>query len=136
MSQFWSKQLSGTSNKQVSYAVEIFRSDMLQHAPAGSSAYPPTRSQTYFPLALTFEWTSSGDDQTMANTATQSVQQLNKVASAEGQDISTVPVYGNYAGSHTWTSDRIFGDNLSKLQSLKKQYDPNNVMSLTGGWKI
>ena len=72
----------------------------------------------------------------MANAMASSVNQLNHVASSQGQDVANVPVYGNYALEQSFSSQRIFGANLSKLQRIKKQYDPQNVMSLTGGWKV
>lgn len=56
-------------------------------------------------------------------------------ADSEGQDIGEAALYGNYAVEGTPVS-RIYGSNLPRLQEGKERYDPENVMSLAGGWKI
>ena len=116
--------------------MEPFLSSVFSHARQGSSAYPPTRSQTYLPLSISIDYTSAADDQLTADALTKSVRQLGRVANSEGQDVSHVPIYGNYAASHSWSSERVFGDSLPRLVSVKQIYDPEDVMSLTGGWKV
>lgn len=71
----------------------------------------------------------------MYDAARQSAAHLTQVAVNEGQDIASAPLYGNYAMFDT-PLDRVFGDNLARLQSLKAQYDPSNLMGLAGGWKV
>ena len=71
----------------------------------------------------------------MYEAARQSAAHLTQVALNEGQDIANAPLYGNYAMFDT-PLDRVFGDNLARLQSLKAQYDPSNLMGLAGGWKV
>lgn len=56
-------------------------------------------------------------------------------ADSEGQDIGEAALYGNYATEGTPVS-RIYGSNLPRLQKIKARYDPGNIMSLAGGWKI
>lgn len=81
-------------------------------------------------------WNDATDDELMSQVTTEVAQQLASVARAEGQDVDAVAVYGNYASSDTWTAQRIFGSSLPRLQTIKKKYDPDNVMGLTGGWKV
>ena len=71
----------------------------------------------------------------MQDAARASAAQLTQVALAEGQDVADAPLYSNYAIFDT-PMERIYGANLPKLQALKAQYDPENVMGLAGGWKF
>ena len=71
----------------------------------------------------------------MRSAAAQSAEQLTRVAQGEGQNIADAPLYGNYAMGDT-PVERIFGDSLPQLQAIKQKYDPDNVMSLAGGWKL
>lgn len=64
-----------------------------------------------------------------------SASYLTSLAVSEGQAVSNAPLYPNYAIYDTPLS-RMYDDNLSRLQSIKAQYDPDNVMGLTGGWKF
>jgi hypothetical protein len=32
--------------------------------------------------------------------------------------------------------ESIYGKHLRRLREIKKEYDPENVMGLAGGWKI
>lgn len=109
---------------------------MFQHAAPGSSAYPPNRALSLIPSAISFQWNDTADDVLIAQVTTEVSQHLTSVAAADGQDVNAVAVYGNYASSDTWTAQRLFGASLPRLQTIKKKYDPGNVMSLTGGWKV
>ena len=72
----------------------------------------------------------------MEDAITQSALQLTNVAVAEGQGLTaSAGLYGNYA-IYSTPLERIYGSNLQLLRSLKQQYDPNNVMSAAGGWKL
>jgi len=44
-------------------------------------------------------------------------------------------LYGNYVNAKTPLVD-IYGENLPKLQALKAEVDPENVMGLAGGFKF
>lgn len=65
----------------------------------------------------------------------QSSVHLKAVATSEGQDISEAPLYGNYAIAGT-PVEQIFGDSLPRMRATKERVDPQNVMGLTGGWKV
>lgn len=60
---------------------------------------------------------------------------LTQVAESEGQNLTNAVLYPNYAIYDTPVYS-IYGNNLPVLQAIKAQYDPDNVMSLTGGWKL
>lgn len=133
---FWGSRLLLNSGTFISYDVEPFDKGLLSFAPAGSSAYPPDRSVPYLPLNIYYAWTSSLADSAFQDAIRQSAQQLTNVALAEGQvGVNTASIYPNYA-LFDESVERIYGDNLSKLKTVKARVDPNNVMGLAGGFKI
>ncbi|KAI0794889.1 FAD-binding domain-containing protein [Abortiporus biennis] len=132
---FWGARLDFDSNTFVSYDIEPFLPSIFSFAPASSSAYPPSRARGLLPTNVYFAWNLDVFDDTVRNAIATSVNHLEQLAAAEGQDITDAPLYGNYALAST-PLERIYGDNLPKLQALKAQYDPQNVMGLTGGWKF
>lgn len=82
-----------------------------------------------------FAYLLESADETMYDAARQSVSHLTRVAQSEGQDVTTAPLYANYAMFDT-PLERIYGDNLKTLRAIKAKYDPDNVMGLAGGWKF
>ncbi|KAH9925023.1 FAD-binding domain-containing protein [Epithele typhae] len=135
-SEFWGERLSLTaSGSFISYDVEPFLSSLFSHAPEGSSAYPPSRAQGLLPLNIYYAWTLAAYDDVMHDAARQSAAQLTAVVEAEGQDIAGAALYGNYAMFDT-PLERLYGDNIAKLQAIRATYDPNGVMALAGGWKF
>ena len=132
--QFWGEKLAWDSGVFISYDVEPFLSSIFSHAPEDSSAYPPSRARGLLPLNIYYAYGAEAADDTMYDAARQSAAHLTQVAVNEGQDIASAPLYGNYAMFDT-PLDRVFGDNLARLQALKAQYDPSNLMGLAGGWK-
>ena len=119
----------------ISYDVEPFLSSIFTHGTVSASAYPPTRVQGLLPLNIYYAWDLPIADDLMQNAAAQSAAQLLSVAIDEGQDVADAPLYGNYAMAGT-PVERIFGDNLARMQATKAKYDPSNVMGLAGGWKV
>jgi FAD/FMN-containing dehydrogenase len=108
---------------------------VLSFGSTSSSAYPPSRSQLYLPTFIYYSWQLPTADQFMHDTIVQSQQTLQATAVAEGQDLSNASVYGNYAVAGT-PLEEIYGENLPRLQALKREVDPTNVMGLAGGWKF
>ncbi|KAH9848116.1 FAD-binding domain-containing protein [Lenzites betulinus] len=132
---FWGSRLSLEGGTFFSYDVEPFLSSLFSHAPEGSSAYPPSRAQGLLPLNIFFGWPFEISDDIMQDAVRQSAAHLTQVVIDEGQDIADAALYGNYAIFDTPT-ERVFGASLPKLKEIKVKYDPENVMGLTGGWKI
>ncbi|KAI0825986.1 FAD dependent oxidoreductase [Irpex lacteus] len=119
----------------LSYDVEPFLPSIFAQGTTQTASYPPSRSQALLPLNLYYAWSFPAGDDTIRDAIVQSAEQITKVAVSEGQDIANAPLYSNYAIDST-SKDRIFGDNLPLLKSLKAQLDPNGVMDLAGGWKF
>ncbi|EKM48460.1 uncharacterized protein PHACADRAFT_266349 [Phanerochaete carnosa HHB-10118-sp] len=133
--QFWSEELALNSAIFISYDVEPFLTTLFTHGSVQASAYPPTRAQGLLPLNIYYAWGLPEDDVIAQAAAVQSAAQLKAVAIAEGQDIADAPVYGNYAVAGT-PVEQIFGDSLPRMRATKERVDPQNVMGLTGGWKV
>ncbi|KAL5514573.1 hypothetical protein ACEPAG_1889 [Sanghuangporus baumii] len=117
----------------ISYDVEPFLPAIFTHG--SDSAYPPSRDKALFPLNLYYAWTFPTSDDYFQDAIRQSAQAIEEAAIAEGQDVGNAPLYGNYAIAGT-DLERIYGDNLPRLRSIKAQVDPDNVMGLAGGWKF
>lgn len=83
-----------------------------------------------------YGWSLETADDLFLDAIQQSAAQITSVALAEGQTgVDTALIYPNYAIFET-PLERLYGDNLSRLQSIKAAVDPNNIMGLAGGWKI
>ncbi|KAI0073234.1 hypothetical protein K474DRAFT_1710896 [Panus rudis PR-1116 ss-1] len=114
-----------------SLCAEPFLPSILSHA-FGSSAYPPNRAQRFQPQAIYYyTWEDPQSDEVMQDAARASACQLRNVALSEGQDIADAPLYGKYAIFDT-PVEQIYGNNLPKLKRIKAEYDPDNVMGLSG----
>jgi hypothetical protein len=58
-------------------------------------------------------------------------------AISEGQNVGGANqiLYSNYALPNTPLSN-LYGENVDRLISIKQEYDPQNVMGLTGGFRF
>jgi hypothetical protein len=133
--QFWGDKLAKLDiGGAVSYDVEPFDAGLFSHSNI-PSAYPPDRSRTLFPTNIYFAWTTPSYDAEVAAALWQSTNTIRAAAVSEGQNITDVAVYGNYALFGT-PVESLYGSNLPRLRSIRNAVDPNNVMALAGGFKI
>ncbi|KAJ7734460.1 FAD-binding domain-containing protein [Mycena metata] len=130
---FWGNKLANDGEFLVSYNMEPFLPTLYSHGAA--SAYPPVRNGSYQPINLDFSWNTAASDDIFHDALRASAQQLTDVAVQAGQAVSQAPLYSNYALAGT-PLDRLYGDNLPRLKTIKARVDPNNVMGLAGGWKF
>ncbi|KZT04998.1 FAD-binding domain-containing protein [Laetiporus sulphureus 93-53] len=132
--EFWSDQLAlEVPGLFISYDIEPFLSSVFSHG--SDSAWPPSRAQGLLPMNIYYAWLDEASDGLIHQVMEESASYLTQVAVDEGQDVADAALYPNYAIYDTPTS-RMYGDNIAALQIIKKQYDPNNVMGLAGGWKF
>jgi len=98
-------------------------------------SYP--HSEALLPICFTFSWESSLDDAFWMNAIEESANIVMQAAISDGQPLTGANIvkYNNYAPADT-PLEQLYGSNLPTLQALKAQYDPNNVMGLTGGFKV
>ncbi|KAG8161219.1 hypothetical protein KVR01_009483 [Diaporthe batatas] len=115
----------------LSYDIEPFL-EYGEHAT--ESAYPHDESP--LPLNLYFSWAFSSDDQYWNEAMVNAISELREVAVREGIFNESSAVYPNYAIAGT-TAEVLYGSaNAARLRSIKANVDPNNVMSLAGGFNI
>ena len=100
-----------------------------------ASAYPPDRSHIFFPSVLIFSWSNSSLDSTITSAIRQSANSLRAAAVKDGQDVEHAAVYPNFALFDTPLAD-MYGQNVPRLQALKRIFDPDDVMGLAGGFKF
>lgn len=113
----------------ISYDVEPFIANWTSHAT--DSAWP---HDTYLsPLNLYFAWPLGLSDDIFFKAIEDSKATIIKAAEAEGQNLSGLLTYPNYA----FPSDSlgsIYGANTEKLKALAAKYDPGKLMTRTGGF--
>lgn len=115
----------------LSYDLEPF---MNYGEHATDSAYPHANSP--LPLNLYYAWTFDADDTYWRGIMQQSIDYLIEVAKAEGIYNAKMYAYPNYA-LDTYTGSQLYGPtNAVRLRTIQSKYDPDGVMSLTGGFTI
>jgi hypothetical protein len=132
--QFWGKRLYALDkNVTVTSTIETFDKGLFSHG--NGSAYPPDRSHAVFPSGLSVEWSNSSLDDTMAFALRNFSDAIRDAALADGQNVSHAAKYVNYALFGTPLED-MYGGNVERLRRIRAAIDPNDVMSLAGGWKF
>ncbi|KAK7023515.1 hypothetical protein VNI00_016733 [Paramarasmius palmivorus] len=99
------------------------------------SAYPHPASRNLCPTGLEAHWINSADDEFFVNAIDEVQRAIQARAIAEGQSRLDDILYPNYAPADT-PLELLYGDNLERLQAIRKQVDPDDVMGLTGGFRI
>ncbi|TKY86172.1 hypothetical protein EX895_004997 [Sporisorium graminicola] len=113
------------SGELISYDVEPF----LPYSQYATDAAWP-HSTNALPLNLYFAWSNPAEDAFWTEAIKASAAKITAQAKSEGQNLDNLYLYPNYAVGGT-PSSQLYGPNLGRLSSLRKQYDPNNVMGLT-----
>ncbi|KAF7362248.1 Bifunctional solanapyrone synthase [Mycena venus] len=131
---FWSARLAPLGGLAVSYNIEPF---LPSAVPANdpATAFPGSRTAgvALCPTNFFFLWLPSTSDDIFHDAMHQSISQIKALATAQG--VLGSSKYTNYAMYDTPLSD-IYGQNVPRLQSIKKAVDPQNVMGLAGGFKF
>ncbi|KAG6832124.1 hypothetical protein H0H87_002637, partial [Tephrocybe sp. NHM501043] len=131
---FWGNKLN-MSDSFIACNIEPFLPTLFSHSADNSSAYPPSRERGLSPFNLYYAWEDQDLDDIFHRSIKQSTAQLKAVANAEGQDVSELALYPNYAIFDT-SLKSLYGGNVPALRRLKALVDPKNVMGLAGGFKL
>ena len=119
----------------ISADVEPFNPAYFSYSTGG--AYPHSSSLPILPLFLYFAWVLPTSDSFFLAAIQESAEVILNQAISEGQDVggSNQIIYSNYALPGT-PLESMFGDNVDRLKSIRAEYDPGNVMGLTGGFRF
>jgi hypothetical protein len=117
----------------VTLLCEPFLTNVFSHG--SDSAYPPDRSRALFPTGVAIAFSNASLDDTVARAVRNFSDTVTAAAVADGQNLTGAAVYPNYALFDTPLED-LYGANIPRLQTIKNAVDPENVMGLTGGFKL
>ncbi|KAG2356935.1 hypothetical protein BDR07DRAFT_1299082 [Suillus spraguei] len=131
---FWGKELLNSSAVIVSYDVDLYVPTLYDHVDS-PTAYPPSRDKGYSFIEVYYGWLDANYDDAIFNALDLSAQHMTQALTDAGQNIADVAIYPNNAPPNT-SLEKMYGDNVPRLQAIKKAVDPDNVMGLTGGWKF
>ncbi|KAG1744277.1 FAD dependent oxidoreductase [Suillus lakei] len=133
---FYGEQLSQSSGSLISYDLVPFLPSLYSHSDT-PSAFPSLRDsgQGYSFIEVYYGWTDSNDDDVMLKAGAESAAYMKQFAVDAGQDVANALIYPNCAPPGTALAD-MYGDAASRLHSIRSAVDPDNVMSLAGGWRF
>jgi len=99
------------------------------------AAWPHKKGQPNGPLIVCFQWEGENNDAYWIGLLMQILQSIQKVAKQEGCTHDQLPVYCNTSLADT-PVENIYKNNLWKLRRIRAKYDPNEMMSRAGGFRI
>ncbi|KAF4604369.1 hypothetical protein EYR38_004791 [Pleurotus pulmonarius] len=99
------------------------------------AAWPHARDHPLVPLVAYFLWEGQHNDEFWSARLKETLDNVKEAARREGCTYKDTPAYPVMA-FETTSAEEIYRENLEKLIAIRKKYDPNNVMGLTGGFKI
>lgn len=122
------------SGKKVYIACKPFLSSIYDHSHP-NSAWPHVKGKPYTPLVAFCFWEQSEHDKDWVKELSEVMTALRNVAIAEGITGDDAPMYPNLAPAETLI-ESIYQNNLQDLRKIRNNYDPADVMSCTGGFRI
>ncbi|KAF9510991.1 hypothetical protein BS47DRAFT_1299511 [Hydnum rufescens UP504] len=130
---FYAESGSFANGSLISVAIEPFLASGVSSFSANDTAYPHNRYIS--PLALFWGWPDERTDSTAMQDMERAAAAITATAEGEGQQLTDLALYNNYALADT-PLERLYTVNLPRLRSLKKKYDPRNIMNLAGGFRF
>jgi hypothetical protein len=118
------------------FTAEPFLSTYFDNSQGG--AYPHVPSATpLLPVLVQFGWQLPSDDDFFIDEIKLAVDSIMQVALNQDKNVNgTIKIrYPNYALETTPLSE-MYGGNVPRLQRIRRAWDPDNVMNLTGGFKF
>jgi hypothetical protein len=100
------------------------------------AAWPHERGLPYGPLVVYFLWEGEENDHAWIDQMKKALKNIHSVALQEHCTTQDAPVYLNAALSETTSVEDIYRHNLPKLSWLRRVFDPSDIMSNTGGFRI
>lgn len=100
------------------------------------SAWPHKKGSPNGPLVVIFTWEGKENDSVWIKQLKTALDEIRRTALQEGCTTPDAPVYYNTCLSEVTRPEDIYRHNLPDLSAIRKIYDPDDVMSLTGGFRI
>lgn len=123
------------SGRQVLIEVWPFHSSIFDTSPP-DAAWPHNKDDPYSPLIASFLWEDADHDDFWLDLMKECLDELLKVAIQEKCAREDMPRYLN-TSLESVPVEKIYGKaQLEKLGRVRARYDPEDVMSLTGGFRI
>jgi len=124
------------SGRQVLIEVWPFQSGLFDTSPPGA-AWPHNTGHPIMPVIASFLWENEDEDAFWLSQINESLSTIFKVASSHGLAQSEWPRYLN-TSLETTPVELIYGgkENVERLGRVRAVWDKDDVMSLTGGFKI
>jgi len=107
---------------------------IFENSPPGA-AWPHTKDQPYGPLLAYFRWKKEEDDDFWVREMNKALRSIYHVALSEGCMTMDFPYYSNTSLEDV-PVERIYLGNLERLSKVRAKYDPDDVMGMTGGYRI
>ncbi|KIJ31859.1 hypothetical protein M422DRAFT_783691 [Sphaerobolus stellatus SS14] len=117
----------------IMFTMEPLYSSIFDSSNGG--AYPHTSAHPWKPFNLFLGYTNPASDAAAMAAVMSAATAVQQIAIAEGKSSLDAVLDINYAGLGT-DLKYLYGKNLPLLRTLRAKYDPHNLLSLTGGWKL
>lgn len=120
----------------IGFLIEPFVSTYLDNSQPGAHPHEPSSTPLLI-FGIQFGWVLPSEDDLFLNQMELSRKTILQLALNDGQDVGGAKqiIYPNYASENTPLL-HLYGKNVAKLRKIRKEWDPDNVMYLTGGFKF
>jgi len=129
------KDLPDHSGLQLYTNLKLVSKHIFDGVEANSSAWPHEKDKPNFPLPICCKWTSVAHDEFWLKKFREMTTTIKDYAIKEKCSTENAPIYPGLALDGT-TSKEIYGDNLKWLGPLRSKHDPNDLIKLTGGFRV
>ena len=134
----WTQEASKylKDNSGISCLTEVwpFLPTIFDHGLPGA-AWPHEPGKVFGPCLASFRWTDEEKDGFWLQKMTDALNAIRQVAESEEVTTNDAPIYLNTTLEFT-PVENIYRGNLEHLKGIRAKYDPDDIMSLTGGFKI
>ena len=101
-----------------------------------SAAWPHESNRPNGPLLVYFLWEGEENDYVWINQMKEALERIHAVALEEKCTTEDAPVHLNTSLSETTSVKAIYRGNLPRLSRVRRAFDPKDIMSNTGGFRI
>jgi hypothetical protein len=122
------------SGKMIVTDIWPFLPSIFNHSPPAAWPHEPGRPNG--PLLVYFLWEGEENDRVWIDQMKKALKNIHSVALQEHCTTQDAPVYLNTTLSETTSVEDIYRHNLPKLSWLRRVYDPSDIMSNAGGFRI